>query len=148
MIRVGFALDLQVNLVTGLTPLAKKKVKTKPQSPASSESGAAEPCFEEALAELEQIVARLEGGQLGLEDALAEYELGVKRLKHCYRQLNDAERRIELVARAEASGEVQSAPFDDESSADLAAKGAARSQRRTAAPSPKRGSVDEGGTLF
>ncbi|MBX3424307.1 MAG: exodeoxyribonuclease VII small subunit [Pirellulales bacterium] len=121
--------------------MAKKKVKAK--SPAAK---ADEPSFEHALAELDQIVARLEGGQLGLEAALAQYELGVRRLQTCYRQLADAERRIELVSHIDPQGRIASTSFDEQSAGDLADKAAARSQRRSAGP-PRR-SLDDEGTLF
>jgi exodeoxyribonuclease VII small subunit len=88
--------------------------------------------FEQSLEELEQIVARLESGKLGLAESLAAYETGVKRLKGCYEMLTTAERRIELVQTVDANGQVRSAPFDDADSADLAEKSASRSRRRTA----------------
>ncbi|HMP08437.1 MAG TPA: exodeoxyribonuclease VII small subunit, partial [Lacipirellulaceae bacterium] len=78
--------------------------------------------FEEALAELEQTVAQLEGGKLGLAESLAAYEHGVRRLKGCYQQLADAERRIELGQAVGPDGRVTSTPLGDESSADLAEK--------------------------
>ncbi len=112
------------------------------------------PTFEESLAELETIVAKLEGSQLGLAESLEEYELGVKHLKSCYQQLSTAERRIELVSQVDESGKPQTDPFDDESSASLDEKGAARSRRRTvknAAPKAKRranGEVDDNTSLF
>ena len=64
----------------------------KPLAAKKASSDAAEP-FEESLAELESIVADLEGGDLGLSDALARYEEGVRRLKQCHAQLQAAERR-------------------------------------------------------
>jgi exodeoxyribonuclease VII small subunit len=97
--------------------------------------------FEQSLEELEQIVSRLEGGKLGLADSLAAYEQGVKRLKGCYQMLASAERRIELVQRVDANGQVTSAPFDDDDSQDLAEKSAARSKRRSAR-------MDDNGGLF
>jgi exodeoxyribonuclease VII small subunit len=97
--------------------------------------------FEASLEELEQIVVRLEGGQLGLADSLAAYERGVKRLKGCYEMLTAAERRIELVQGVDADGRVKSAPLDDADSADLADKSASRSRRRTAR-------LDDDGGLF
>ena len=128
--------------------MAKKKIKAKLAASTSPPDDGDELSFEAALAELEQIVARLEGGQLGLEAALAQYESGVKHLKTCYRQLNDAERRIELVARIDAAGRVESTKFDDAASIDLADKAGARSQRRSSA-APRRDSFgDDGGTLF
>ena len=112
------------------------------------------PSFEESLDELETIVAKLEGGQLGLAESLEEYELGVKHLRSCYDQLSTAERRIELVSQVDASGKPQTDPFDDESTASLDEKGAARSRRRSvksAAPKKKRPpstEVDDTTSLF
>jgi exodeoxyribonuclease VII small subunit len=65
---------------------------------------ASEVTFEHSLEDLEQIVAKLEGGKLGLADSLAAYEQGVKRLKGCYQMLTAAERRIELVQGVDADG--------------------------------------------
>jgi exodeoxyribonuclease VII small subunit len=89
--------------------------------------------FEESLAELEQIVAKLEGGKLGLSDALGAYEQGVQRLKSCYQMLQHAERRIELVQSVDAGGTARTSPLDDADDGDLTEKSAARSRRRTAA---------------
>lgn len=108
-----------------------------------------EPTFEESLAELDGIVAKLEGGKLPLADALAAYELGVKRLGACYRTLRDAERRIQLVQRVDANGAAATEPFDDDDGEDLAEKSAARSRRRTAKGSAKpAGRVDDDAGLF
>lgn len=112
---------------------------------------AEEPSFEESLAELDQIVAKLEGGKLPLADALAAYELGVKRLAGCYRTLREAERRIQLVERVDASGAAQVEPFDDDGAddEDLSEKSAARSRRRTAKGLPRpAGRVDDDTSLF
>lgn len=104
------------------------------------------PTFEQSLEELESIVAKLEGGQLGLADSLEEYELGVKHLKSCYQQLSAAERRIELVSKVDADGQPQTEAFDDESSASLDEKGAARNRRRSAPKSKRRGGSEVDGT--
>ena len=53
--------------------------------------------FETALAELEQIVARLEGGKVDLEDSLKIYERGEALRKHCAAKLAEAEARIEKI---------------------------------------------------
>lgn len=58
-----------------------------------------ESTFEEALQRLEVIVDRLEQGDLELEDALATFENGVKLTRRCASQLEDAERRIEVLVR-------------------------------------------------
>lgn len=66
--------------------------------------------FEEALAELEAIVQRLEKGELGLEDAIATYERGVGLKRRCEEKLKDAQLRVEKI---EASGgAITAAPFD------------------------------------
>jgi len=51
--------------------------------------------FESALERLEELVGRLEGGDLQLEDALAAFEEGVRLTRQCAVRLADAERRIE-----------------------------------------------------
>ncbi len=53
--------------------------------------------FEDALARLEQIVEELESGDLGLESALSAFEEGVSLSRRCSGQLEDAERRIEIL---------------------------------------------------
>ncbi len=58
-----------------------------------------EPTFEEALQRLESIVNRLEEGDRELETALADFEEGVKLTRRCAGQLEDAERRIEVLVR-------------------------------------------------
>lgn len=51
--------------------------------------------FEEALAELEGIVARLEAGDLTLEESLALFERGQQLTEFCSKQLEDATLRVE-----------------------------------------------------
>ena len=53
--------------------------------------------FEDALAELEQIVRRLEAGQVKLDDAIQSYERGAQLKKHCERKLNEAQQRVERI---------------------------------------------------
>jgi exodeoxyribonuclease VII small subunit len=80
--------------------------------------------FEEGLAELERILAEIEGGQVGLEESLARYERGTFLIQHCRSVLTQAEKQIETLSRAaEASGaasEPPAAPADeaDETSDD------------------------------
>jgi exodeoxyribonuclease VII small subunit len=53
--------------------------------------------FEKALSELEGIVARLERGDVGLEESIAIYERGEALKAHCERLLKQAEARIEKI---------------------------------------------------
>ncbi|ESR24750.1 Exodeoxyribonuclease VII small subunit [Lutibaculum baratangense AMV1] len=59
--------------------------------------------FEEALAELEKIVGRLEKGNVALEESIAIYTRGDALKKHCDRLLRQAEMRVEKIA-ADAEG--------------------------------------------
>ena len=53
--------------------------------------------FEDALAELEQIVRRLEGGQVKLDEAILSYERGAQLKRHCEGKLNEAQQRVERI---------------------------------------------------
>ena len=60
--------------------------------------------FEDALAELEQIVRGLEGGQQKLEDAITAYERGAVLRRHCEAKLSEAEARVQaIVERADGT---------------------------------------------
>ena len=55
--------------------------------------------FEEAQAELERIVERLERGDVGLEELTSLWERGEELYRRCAAQLTDAQGRIEELAR-------------------------------------------------
>ena len=55
------------------------------------------PSFEAALAELEQVVAEMEAGQLPLEDALAAYKRGADLLQQCRVRLEDAQQQVRIL---------------------------------------------------
>ena len=69
--------------------------------------------FEEALQKLEAIVAKMEEGDLPLEEALKAFEEGVRLVKFCSSKLDEAERKVEKLVRDE-SGKVQTGPFTEE----------------------------------
>ena len=52
--------------------------------------------FEAALAELESIVATMEGGQLPLSESLAAYKRGAELLQFCQAALKDAEQQVQI----------------------------------------------------
>lgn len=58
-----------------------------------------EKSFETSLAELEQIVTKLEGGDLPLEESLELFEKGIKLSRECRTRLANAERRIEILMK-------------------------------------------------
>ena len=55
--------------------------------------------FEAALAEIEAIVASMEGGQVPLKDALESYRRGAELLKYCQATLKDAQLEIEVLEK-------------------------------------------------
>lgn len=69
--------------------------------------------FEKALAELEQIVQKLEGGQVDLEESIALYERGASLKAHCETKLKAAQERIEkIVVSDNGTVKAETAKFD------------------------------------
>jgi exodeoxyribonuclease VII small subunit len=71
----------------------------------------AEKTFDQSMAELEAIVARLESGELPLEDALAAFEAGVALVRTLNQRLTDAEARIDVITR-DANGNLRLHPME------------------------------------
>ena len=64
---------------------------------AKAQEGGSEPSqasFEQAMAQVEGIVQRIESGEIGLEQSLAEYERGLALLRQCRSVLERVEQRI------------------------------------------------------
>ncbi|MBB3944990.1 exodeoxyribonuclease VII small subunit [Rhizobium skierniewicense] len=70
--------------------------------------------FEKAVAELESIVARLERGDVALDESIAIYERGEALKKHCEVLLTAAEKRIEKIRLDRAGKPVGVEPLDGE----------------------------------
>lgn len=69
--------------------------------------------FEDALAELEGIVRRLEGGQVKLDDAIQSYERGAQLKRHCEKKLNEAQQRVDrIVVGPEGAVTIEPAKLD------------------------------------
>lgn len=69
--------------------------------------------FEKALEELEQLVERLEAGELPLEASLAEFERGITLTRQCQQALRDAEQKVRLL-----TAEDEEVPFTAGESTD------------------------------
>jgi exodeoxyribonuclease VII small subunit len=67
--------------------------------------------FEDALAELEQIVRGLESGQQKLEDAINAYERGAALRRHCEAKLAQAEARVAAIVQ-HADGSLSTRPLE------------------------------------
>jgi exodeoxyribonuclease VII small subunit len=76
----------------------------------------AEAKFEDALAKLEEIVRKMEQGELTLEESLASFEEGIRLARLCARKLDEAERRVEILLKKEGDLEVK--PFEPEPEGD------------------------------
>ena len=62
------------------------------------------PTFEAALSRLEQIVQKLEKGELALEESLVLYEEGVQLSRVCHAKLEEAEGKIEILLKDQRGG--------------------------------------------
>ena len=67
--------------------------------------------FEDALQRIERIVDELEAGNLGLEESLKVFEEGVGLARRCAKDLDEAEKRIELLTKDD-SGLLKAEPFE------------------------------------
>jgi exodeoxyribonuclease VII small subunit len=66
--------------------------------------------FEGAMRDLEQIVERLEQGDLALEESLAAFERGVMLTRTCQVALKEAEHKVEILMKR--AGDAAPEPFD------------------------------------
>ena len=70
--------------------MARKPAATPDASPVAD--------FEQSMQALEDLVARMESGELSLEASLAAYERGVALYRHCQAALEQAELRVRLLS--------------------------------------------------
>jgi len=73
--------------------------------------------FETSLTELEAIVAKLENGDLPLEESLDLFEQGIKLSRECRERLAKAERRIEILLK-DSDGNLTANEMQTESARD------------------------------
>jgi exodeoxyribonuclease VII small subunit len=67
--------------------------------------------FEQALKKLEESVRKLEDGSLGLEDALKAFEQGIQWSRQCQQRLAEAEKRVDILLKADKE-ELTQVAFD------------------------------------
>ncbi|WP_026487560.1 exodeoxyribonuclease VII small subunit [Caldanaerobius polysaccharolyticus] len=68
--------------------------------------------FEEALKKLEEIVKKLEGGNLTLEDTLSLFQEGIQLSRICTEKLNEASGKISILAK-DIDGTFSEKPFGE-----------------------------------
>ena len=66
--------------------------------------------FEDTLHKLEKIVARLEEGDLPLEESLKLFEEGIRLSRFCKQKLDEAEKRVEILVK-DKEGVLRPQPF-------------------------------------
>ena len=66
--------------------------------------------FEQSLTDLQNLVERLENGELSLEDSLTAFEQGVRLTRDCQTALAQAEQKVQILM--ERDGELEEAPSD------------------------------------
>lgn len=66
--------------------------------------------FESALRELEGLVERMEQGDLSLEQSLKDFERGVALTRTCQQALQEAEQKVQILARKDENAELS--PFE------------------------------------
>jgi len=69
--------------------------------------------FEEALRALEEVVRKLESGEVPLDDSISLYERGEALRKHCQARLDAAQARIERIVTGPDGTAAGTQPFDD-----------------------------------
>ncbi len=74
--------------------MAKQTASPPPPSPDETPAIAQ---FEQSLGELEQLVAKMEGGELSLDESLRSFERGIALYRHCQTALEQAELRVKLL---------------------------------------------------
>jgi len=84
------------------TPTPKNRSSPSGQEATPQTSGAS---FESSLEEVEQIIERIERGEVGLEDSLVQYEKGVELIRRCRGILKQAELRVEELTQRMQEGD-------------------------------------------
>ena len=70
------------------------------------------PDLEKSLAELEQIVEKLEAGDLTLDESLKQFERGVQLTRQCQTALRTAEQKVEILLKKSGADNFEVEPFD------------------------------------
>lgn len=79
----------------------------------ASPSAPADHSFEKSFAQLQELVKKLEGGTLPLEESLKAFEEGVRLTRQCQASLTNAELKVEQLLKVGADGKTQTKPFEE-----------------------------------
>lgn len=68
--------------------------------------------FEKKLERLEEIVTKMESGDLALEESLKLFEEGVKNSRECHKELTKAEEKVKVLLSVDDNGKAETEDFD------------------------------------
>jgi exodeoxyribonuclease VII small subunit len=88
-----------------MSPVPSKPASSSPAGPAPKGD------FEKSLTRLEEVVKRMEGPDLSLDEAMKLFEEGVTLSRECQKQLEEAEGRVEILLK-KADGKIVAEPFN------------------------------------
>ena len=71
------------------------------------------PGFEQALAELEELVTQMEKGEMSLEDSLSKFEKGIQLTRICQDQLKSAEQKVQMLVEKDHQYQIEDVHADD-----------------------------------
>lgn len=66
------------------------------------------PDLELSLKEINELVDKMERGELNLEQSLTHFGRGIELIKHCQKILQEAEQKVQILTQSESGGELQS----------------------------------------
>ena len=90
-----------------MSPVPNKPAATSAEPPRKGD-------FEKSLTRLEEVVKRMEGPDLSLDEAMKLFEEGVTLSRECQKQLEEAEGRVEILMK-KADGKIVAEPFNPDS---------------------------------
>jgi len=131
-------------------PIAMAKKKQSDKAPSQSSQSEVDG-FESALSAVEDVVRRLESGELGLSESLTQYERGIEKIKVCHRALEQAEQRIAVLTAVDEDGTATVEPVETASGGTQSKKSstAKNPPKRTAPKRPAPADdMDDSGGLF
>jgi exodeoxyribonuclease VII small subunit len=70
------------------------------------------PNLENSLAEITQLIDKMERGELTLEQSLNDFERGITLVKHCQKILDEAEQKVSILTQEQGQAELM--PYDKE----------------------------------
>ena len=92
--------------------MTNKSIAAKPAPMDAQPPEIGEMSFEQALKALEDVVRRLEGGEVPLEESIGLYERGEALRRHCQARLDAAQARIEKIVQGPDGKATGAVPFD------------------------------------